>query len=141
MIEPTYPLKIFTYAGIRDWVLNSLAMLNKKNIECSYYPHPNINNIHVCSLHLILSLLHSLIHSHTACQAARDQAQEESAQKSREISRLEGEVASHSQTIAECKARIRDDEMVRRKLHNTIQELKGMNSIYISYIVVPGSYQ
>ena len=58
-------------------------------------------------------------------QAARDQAQEESAQKSREISRLEGEVASHLQTIAECKARIREDEMVRRKLHNTIQELKG----------------
>ena len=51
--------------------------------------------------------------------------QEESAQKSREISRLEGEVASHLQIIAECKARIREDEMVRRKLHNTIQELKG----------------
>ena len=70
-------------------------------------------------------LSHSLTRSHTSWQAARDQAQEESAQKSREISRLEGEVASHLQTIAECKARIREDEMVRRKLHNTIQELKG----------------
>ena len=58
-------------------------------------------------------------------QAARDQAQEESALKSREIFRLEGEVATHLQTIAECKARIREDEMVRRRLHNTIQELKG----------------
>ena len=36
-------------------------------------------------------------------------------------------MTSHLQTIAECKTRIREDEMLRRKLHNTIQELKGEN--------------
>ena len=60
-------------------------------------------------------------------QAARDQAQEASANKSTEIARLEGEVATHLDTIAECKARIRDNEMTRRKLHNIIQELKGIS--------------
>ena len=39
------------------------------------------------------------------------------------------------QTIAECKARIREDEMIRRRLHNTIQELKGeMHTLCLLYI-------
>ena len=42
------------------------------------------------------------------------------------IDRLESEVASHLKTISDCQQRIREDEMVRRRLHNTIQELKGM---------------
>ena len=58
-------------------------------------------------------------------QIARDQARDESAGKSQVIERLEGEVADHLKTIAECKERTREDEMVRRRLHNTIQELKG----------------
>ena len=41
------------------------------------------------------------------------------------IGSLEAEVRSHTATIAENRARIRMDEMTRRKLHNTIQELRG----------------
>ncbi len=49
----------------------------------------------------------------------------ESSQKSSTIASLEGAVQDHLATIAECNSRIRGDEMTRRKLHNTIQELKG----------------
>jgi len=50
---------------------------------------------------------------------------EESASKSTTIATLEREVKGHLATIAEANSRIRDDELLRRKLHNTIQELKG----------------
>lgn len=41
------------------------------------------------------------------------------------IASLEAAVEKHLATIAECESRIREDEMRRRMLHNTIQELKG----------------
>ena len=65
-------------------------------------------------------------YTHTSyLQAARDQALTKCSQKTQEISQLEELVASHVQTIAEFKAKDIQNETVRRKLHNTIQELKG----------------
>ena len=59
-------------------------------------------------------------------QVARDQAIAESLAKAAEIARLQSEVDRHLGTIAECRERIQGDETIRRKLHNTIQELKGV---------------
>ena len=54
---------------------------------------------------------------------------EESAGKSATIAALEKEVKRHLTTITEANSRIRDDELLRRKLHNTIQELKGEEKV------------
>ena len=59
-------------------------------------------------------------------QVARDQAIAENLAKGKEIARLQSEVDHHLGTIAECRERIQEDETTRRKLHNTIQELKGV---------------
>ena len=59
-------------------------------------------------------------------QVARDQAIAENHAKAEEIARLQSEVNRHLSTIAECRERIQEDETTRRKLHNTIQELKGV---------------
>ena len=59
-------------------------------------------------------------------QVARDQAIAENLAKAEEIARLQSEVDRHLSTIAECRGRIQEDETTRRKLHNTIQELKGV---------------
>ena len=59
-------------------------------------------------------------------QVARDKAIAENLAKAEEIARLQSEVNRHLSTIAECRERIQEDEMTRRKLHNTIQELKGV---------------
>ncbi|XP_030832171.1 kinesin-like protein KIN-14M [Strongylocentrotus purpuratus] len=45
-------------------------------------------------------------------------------QKGSRISDLEAEVAALKATVEEKEGRIREDETIRRKLHNTIQELK-----------------
>ena len=67
-------------------------------------------------------------HTHlTSPQVARDQAIADALAKAGEIARLQGEVEQHLATIAECQARLREDETMRRRLHNTIQELKGEN--------------
>ena len=50
---------------------------------------------------------------------------EESACKSATIASLEENVRRHLDTIGEANAHIREDELLRRKLHNTIQEMKG----------------
>lgn len=49
----------------------------------------------------------------------------ESASKSEEIVRLEATLQQQLAAIAEYEAQRRQDETMRRKLHNTIQELKG----------------
>ena len=49
----------------------------------------------------------------------------ESADKSILIAQLRREVQEHLSTISECQSKIRENETVRRKLHNSIQELKG----------------
>ena len=59
-------------------------------------------------------------------QVARDQAIAENLAKAAEIAHLQSEVDRHLGTIAECRERIQGDETIRRKLHNTIQELKGV---------------
>lgn len=66
-------------------------------------------------------------HSPHFPQVARDQAIADALAKAEEIARLQGEVEQHLSTIAECQARLREDETMRRRLHNTIQELKGEN--------------
>lgn len=58
-------------------------------------------------------------------QASKDEALAESASKSEEIVRLEATLQQQLAAIAEYEARRRQDETMRRKLHNTIQELKG----------------
>ena len=60
----------------------------------------------------------------------------ESSRKSDTISKLELEVESHLATIAECEARRREDETIRRQLHNTIQELKGQLGWAVPYVFV-----
>ena len=55
----------------------------------------------------------------------KEAAMADNRQKSEAIASLEDAVKRHLATIAECEARIREDETTRRKLHNTIQELKG----------------
>lgn len=46
-------------------------------------------------------------------------------QKSEKISGLETSLEEKIAKIAELEAQIREDETMRKKLHNTIQELKG----------------
>jgi kinesin family protein C1 len=41
------------------------------------------------------------------------------------ISELENTIECHRKTIEDIEAKLRDEESIRRKLHNTIQELKG----------------
>eukprot|EP00123_Amoebidium_parasiticum_P012346 comp21294_c0_seq1/m.29085 comp21294_c0_seq1/g.29085 ORF comp21294_c0_seq1/g.29085 comp21294_c0_seq1/m.29085 type:complete len:713 (-) comp21294_c0_seq1:33-2171(-) len=41
------------------------------------------------------------------------------------IEGLNGDVRRHLERIAECEQKIREDETIRRKLHNSIQELRG----------------
>ncbi|XP_072172005.1 carboxy-terminal kinesin 2-like [Diadema setosum] len=54
-----------------------------------------------------------------------EQSNEAGRQKDGKIAELEALVAELKSTVAEKEAKIRDDETTRRKLHNTIQELKG----------------
>ncbi len=67
---------------------------------------------------------------------AKECALEESARKSATIASLEEEVRRHLATIAEANAHIRDDEQLRRKLHNTIQELKGQDLVVVWLLLV-----
>jgi len=48
-----------------------------------------------------------------------------SQQKSEKIATLESSLEEKIAKIAELEAQIREDETMRKKLHNTIQELKG----------------
>ena len=63
--------------------------------------------------------------THTHPQVARDQAIADALAKAELITRLQGDVEQHLATIVECRERIQEDETMRRRLHNTIQELKG----------------
>lgn len=67
-------------------------------------------------------------------QVARDQAIAESLAKAAEIAHLQSEVDRHLGTIAECREQIQEDETIRRKLHNSIQELKGVWGAALSAI-------
>ena len=49
----------------------------------------------------------------------------ESADKSNLIAQLRQEIKEHLSTRSECQSKMRDGETVRRKLHNSVQELKG----------------
>ncbi len=58
-------------------------------------------------------------------QVARDQAMADGRRKAEEIAAMRQQLTEHQQVIADCQARIRDEETTRRRLHNTILELKG----------------
>ena len=47
------------------------------------------------------------------------------AARAEQISSLEADVSAHLSSIARCEASLREEESTRRKLHNTILELKG----------------
>ena len=66
----------------------------------------------------------------TCCllQATRDNVIQESACKSERISELEQDIAELKSTLLYHQQRIRENESHRRKLHNTIQELKGLTA-------------
>lgn len=49
----------------------------------------------------------------------------EGERQAEEIARLRTQVQQQADEIAKCEHKIREDESARRKLHNTIQELKG----------------
>ena len=81
-------------------------------------------NFFLCHLELDLHVV----------QVARDQAIAESLAKAAEIAHLQSEVDRHLGTIAECREQIQEDETIRRKLHNSIQELKGVWGAALSAI-------
>ena len=72
---------------------------------------------------------HCAPHMHMPPQATRDQALSESRHKSEVIAQLEGERETLQAAIEECQQRLREDESQRRKLHNTIQELRGEQGV------------
>ena len=51
-------------------------------------------------------------------------------EKDKKVASLEMEIQNHVKTIDYANCKIRSDEMLRRKLHNTILELKVMLSYY-----------
>ena len=61
----------------------------------------------------------------------RDQALQESMKKSDRISELEQEIEGLSGSLLECQQQICENESHRRKLHNTIQELKGASYAHV----------
>ncbi len=67
---------------------------------------------------------HVLMHAYCT-QVARDRAVADAQTKAEEITSLQQQVEEQLKTIAGCHSRIQDDETNRRKLHNTILELKG----------------
>ncbi|OWF50540.1 carboxy-terminal kinesin 2-like [Mizuhopecten yessoensis] len=60
-----------------------------------------------------------------ATKVSLEAAMREGRQKDEEIRRLKGVVRSQEETIEDFNAKFREHETARRKLHNTIQELKG----------------
>eukprot|EP01116_Phalansterium_solitarium_P023290 TRINITY_DN808_c0_g2_i3.p1 TRINITY_DN808_c0_g2~~TRINITY_DN808_c0_g2_i3.p1 ORF type:complete len:708 (-),score=304.84 TRINITY_DN808_c0_g2_i3:54-2177(-) len=60
-----------------------------------------------------------------ALKALLKASQESNAAKGKEIDGLNDKVDMMTRTISDLEAKIRDDEALRKKLHNTIQELKG----------------
>ena len=61
-------------------------------------------------------------------QATRDKVIQESACKSERISELEQDIVELKSTLLDHLQKIRENESHRRKLHNTIQELKGLTA-------------
>jgi kinesin family member C1 len=61
----------------------------------------------------------------TALKASVEQFQHDNELKDQDIVRLNAEIDGLHDTIGEQKEKILDDETLRKKLHNTIQELKG----------------
>lgn len=57
-------------------------------------------------------------------------ANDENERQTSLISELEDTIARHLQTIRDMEAKLRDEETIRRKLHNTVQELKGNIRVY-----------
>eukprot|EP01137_Pigoraptor_chileana_P025670 Opistho-2@7375 len=58
-------------------------------------------------------------------RAALDSATDQNVHKDKEIASNNARIASLEASVAQLEARSRDEELVRRKLHNTIQELRG----------------
>lgn len=58
-------------------------------------------------------------------QAAFAKTSEENQQQTILIETLQTTSRSQRETIEECEGKLREQETLRRKLHNTIQELKG----------------
>lgn len=57
-------------------------------------------------------------------QALLDACRRSNDEKDQKIHWCESEIAKHLRTIEEANCKIRQDETLRRKLHNTILELK-----------------
>jgi kinesin family protein C1 len=68
----------------------------------------------------------SVAHSQLeAMKVSRDKELQESQCKSERIADLEKEIEKLRSSLLQCQKEIRENESTRRKLHNTIQELKG----------------
>ncbi|KAJ1918189.1 kinesin-like nuclear fusion protein [Mycoemilia scoparia] len=58
-------------------------------------------------------------------KSRHDVLEETIEQRNQKISDLETDLRERNETIANLEAQVRKEEMIRRRLHNTIQELKG----------------
>ena len=59
--------------------------------------------------------------------------------KDAEIAKLKSIVAAHEETIEDNNSKLREHETVRRKLHNTIQELKvslGLKCVPLLSVII-----
>ena len=77
---------------------------------------------------ILLDYYYSCIVFPTA-QLARDKLLQESQSKSERIGELEKEVRELQTSLSQCQKEIRENESTRRKLHNIIQELKGVHEV------------
>ena len=67
-------------------------------------------------------------HSVSCFQINLEKALEDGRLKADQIGELKKTVSEHLDTIADMKGELREEESIRRKLHNTIQELKVITS-------------
>ena len=68
-----------------------------------------------------------MLHSLSVCAGVRGELEESVAECSRlkgTVSDLQGKVSRLEKELTERSAKLREEETMRRKLHNTIQELK-----------------
>mgnify|MGYP002803954262 CR=1 FL=1 len=81
----------------------------------------------------ISTMSSEMLSVNTQLDATKDafkKANDEIVQQSSLISELENTIECHEKTIEEIEAKLRDEESIRRKLHNTVQELKGNIRVY-----------
>ncbi|KJE97078.1 kinesin-1 [Capsaspora owczarzaki ATCC 30864] len=76
----------------------------------------------------IAKLSSEAIEAQTELRITREslhRAEADGSSKARTIEELQAMIAAHQETIRQCEEKIREDEAIRRRLHNTVQELKG----------------